>query len=110
MIYGRVIIVGQHYFNKIMDIQGISYFSNISGDSPRFISIDSDVLDRKMFNYSGNLLLKQGESLEDVGISLEEFLTYTPFCKGAENQRVNYYKKKKIKFGSNLKPVTIDFD
>jgi len=58
MIYGRVIIVGQHYFNKIMDIQGISYFSNISGDSPRFISIDSDVLDRKMFNYSGNLLLK----------------------------------------------------
>ena len=110
MIYGRVIIVGQHYYNKIMDIEGISYFSNISGASPRFISIDSDILDRKMFNYSGNLLLKEGETLEEVGITLEQFLTYTPFCKGADNQRVNYYKNKKMKFNSNIKPITIDFD
>ena len=109
MIYGRIIIINTCYYNKIMDINGISYFCNLNGN-PKFISIESEVLDRKIFNYSQNLIIKQGDTLEDAGITLEETLEYSPFTKTVD-KRTNYYKKnKKNKFNAKQGEITIEFN
>jgi hypothetical protein len=110
MIYGRIIIINTNYYNKIMDINGISYFCNLNGISPRFISMPSEVLDRKVFNYSEKLIIAKGQTLADAGITLEETLEYTPFTKTVD-RRTNYYKQnKKNKFNSKTGSVTIEFE
>ncbi len=110
MIYGRIIIIGTHYYNKLMDIDGISYFVNLNG-KPTFISMKSEILDRKIFNYNLDVILKSGNTIEKAGIPLDELLCYSPFVKGLNNKRTNYYKKNKKKCQKfEKKPVTINFD
>ena len=112
MLYGRIILIGTTYFNKILEIDGYSYFFAINSRKIRFIKIDSDKLNKRHFCYSPKLIEKEGSNLNGVGLNINHLLYFTPFAKCDMVYSSNKYYDKSTPFMSKKinQNITIEFD
>lgn len=112
MIFGRLILVSTTYYNKIIDHEDFSYFVSLNRVRPVFIKIASNSLDRKVFIYTNSIVIEEGNTLQKIGMPLDELLKYSPFVKGDQNKRKNYYREKNPtpKTIMEKKPITLKFE
>jgi len=96
MIFGRIILVGSIYYNKIIDCDQYSYFVACNKTTNVFIKIATANLDKKSYIYS-NKVIQAASNLLSKLIDLETLLEYTPFIKGVGSKRKNYYLENKMK-------------
>ena len=99
MIYGRIIFIGDTYFNKIMDADGYSYFVALNRTTMPYIKVHTPNLDKKVFIYPTDIVESQSNLFSKL-IPLDTILSYTPFVKGSKSKRKNYYKESKKKANS----------
>tara|TARA_R110001592_G_scaffold317098_1_gene593759 strand:+ start:50 stop:400 length:351 start_codon:yes stop_codon:yes gene_type:complete len=116
MLYGRLILIGYTYYNKILDVNGYSYFVALNRTNLPFIKIMTENLDKKTYIYGENIVIAKSNRFTQL-ISIDTILSHTPFVKGNNNNRKNYYleKMKKIKkdnsgFSKEYKFGTIHFE
>jgi len=81
-----------------------------------FIKLHTDKLDKKTYKYGENLIVAKSNRFNQL-ITMDTILSHTPFLKGNNNNRKNYYleKMKKIKkdtsgFTKEYKFGTIHFE
>jgi hypothetical protein len=112
MLYGRIILIGTTYFNKIVEIDGYSYFFALNSRKIRFIKIDSDNLNKRHFCYSPKLIEKEGNNLQGIGLNINHLLYFTPFAKCDMVYKSNKYIDKSTPFMSKKinQNITIEFD
>lgn len=112
MLYGRIILIGTTYFNKVVEIQGYSYFFAINSRKIRFIKIDNENLNRRYFCYSPQVIEKEGTNLHAVGLNLNHLLYFTPFAKCDMVYSANKYYDKNSPFMQKKtnQNITIEFD
>jgi len=112
MIYGRLILIATTYYNKILDHEDCAYFVSINTKKPKFIKVLIGNLDRKSFIYTSSVIDQMEYSLEKLGMPIEEILRYSPFVKGSESKRKNYYRQKHPikKTEMIVKPITLKFE
>jgi len=110
MIFGRLILIATTYYNKVIDNDGFSYFVSLNNVRPRFIKVAIDSLDRKVFIYTSSIIVSTDSNLEKM-LPIEEVLRYSPFVKGSESKRKNYYREKHPikKTEIESKPITLNF-
>ena len=98
MLYGRLIQIGTIYYNKIIDIDGYSFFVAINKTELPFIKICTIELDKKTYVYGDNIILSSSNLLNKM-IDLDLILSHTPFVKETEGQsnKKNYYLEAKQK-------------
>jgi len=94
MIYGRMILIIDIYYNKILDIEGFSYFVSLNNPVANYIKVHNIHLDKKAYSYKTSIIQEKNNELSAL-IPLETVLAYTPFVKGSENLRKKYYKPSK---------------
>ena len=98
MLYGRLIQIGTIYYNKIIDVDGYSYFVAVNKIELPFIKIYTIELDKKTYVYGDNVILSRSNLLCKL-IDLDLILSHTPFVKETEGQsnKKNYYLEAKQK-------------
>jgi hypothetical protein len=82
------------YYNKIIDVEGYSYFVALNKVEHAFIKIATAGLDKKTYIYNANLIVATSNLLSNL-VKLETILEFTPFVKGNDSKRKNYYKESK---------------
>ncbi len=112
MLYGRIILIGTTYFNKILEIEGYSYFFALNSRKIRFIKMANSHLNKRHFCYSPKLIEKEGSNLNGVGLNINHLLYFTPFAKCDMVYSANKYYDKSTPFMSKKvnQNITIKFD
>ena len=112
MLYGRIILIGTTYFNKVLEIENYCYFFAINSRKIRFIKINSDSLNRRHFCYSPKVIEKEGSNLNAVGLNINNLLYFTPFAKCDMVYSCNKYYDKNTPFMNKKKNqnIIIEFD
>jgi|VirMetMinimDraft_7_1064189.scaffolds.fasta_scaffold222353_2 hypothetical protein len=112
MLYGRIILIGTTYFNKVVEVEGFSYFFAINSRKIRFIKIDNLQLNRRHFCYSPKVIEKEGSNLNGVGLNINNLLYFTPFARCDMVYSCNKYYDKSTPFLSKKinQNITIKFD
>jgi len=109
MLYGRLILVNQNYYNKIIDINEYSFFVSINSTSNTFIKIKTSNLDKKNYVYTNSIIEATSNLLTSL-IPLKEILLYSPFVNKNICKKKKYYKKKNTTFIIEKIVHTINFD
>ena len=107
MLFGRLIEIGNIYYNKIIDVDGYSYFVAMNKIENPFIKIDTIELDKKTYTYSTNIIISCSNLFCKL-IDMDLILSHTPFVKdtGASSNKKNYYleakQKRKVKHNGGI--------
>ena len=111
MLSGRLILITTTYYNKILDDTEFSYFVAINKVKNPFIKIKKSVLDKKSYIYPSSIIQASSNILSKM-IDLDEILLYSPFIKGTDSKKINYYKNNKCKNNYKIekKSGIINFD
>jgi hypothetical protein len=98
MLYGRLIQIGTIYYNKIIDVDGYSYFVAVNKIELPFIKIYTIELDKKTYVYGNSIIVASSNLLSKL-IDLDLILSHTPFISntGIESNKKNYYLEAKQK-------------
>lgn len=96
MLYGRLIRILDIYYNKIIDVGGFSYFVALNKTTYTFIKIATAGLDKKTYIYNDNLIVASSNLLSTL-VNLDTILEFTPFVRGIDSKKKNYYKENKSK-------------
>ena len=109
MLYGRLILIDNIHYNKIIDIEAFAYFVAINNPTSNFIKVKIACLDKKSYNYSNSLILATSNLLTNL-ISLDQILLYSPFVNKTISKKKNYYKKKSEPYQISQISNIINFD
>lgn len=98
MLYGRLIQIGTIYYNKIIDVDGYSYFVAVNKIELPFIKIYTIELDKKTYVYGISIIVASSNLLSKL-IDLDLILSHTPFISNTDIQsnKKNYYLEAKQK-------------
>ena len=98
MLYGRLIQIGTIYYNKIIDVDGYSYFVAVNKIELPFIKIYTIELDKKTYVYGNSIIVASSNLLSKL-IDLDLILSHTPFISNTDIQsnKKNYYLEAKQK-------------